>query len=507
MSTKTSKKTGQSGKAAKGQSGSSTSVPANGQSEVVTSVPLTGQSDTVTSVPPTGQSTSSTSVPTTGQRDTVTSVPPTVTSGGHYGITLTISTLSRRLFWLELAEDVGKLVANCLHCLPTQGGQRIPRPLGTQIHGQKPNQVLHFDYVYIYPVKNGASHSHQWIFVVRDDFTGMVMLEPCATPNTSVTVQTLMKWRSLYGSSEFFVSDQGSYFVSEAMKEYCELVRSSHHVTTPYIHYPNGTVEVINKLVLQAFRCLISELRWKKEEWPYLLPTIMHYLNHKPQARLGGRAPIAVMTGMEADNPIEVTFRHLVTTGARTTNVFTVVDSGVVDKYMSDLQDHLQVMHKDVADMTEAQRARHRKAKLRNVKHANFGLGEYVLIARDVVKTGQKLHLTWRGPFHIVELHSHHVYTVEDILTGVRTKVHASRMKFYSDRDLNLTESIKVQKAFDDETFTVESILAARTNAITGQQELHIRWAGFSEAEDSWEPLNVIQEAAPSLVRAFVQQR
>jgi hypothetical protein len=37
----------------------------------------------------------------------------------------------------------------------------------------------------------------------------------------------------------------------------------------------------------------------------------MHYLNHKPQARLGGRAPIAVMTGMEADNPIEVTFRHL----------------------------------------------------------------------------------------------------------------------------------------------------------------------------------------------------
>ena len=288
--------------------------------------------------------------------------------GSHYGITLTISTSSRRFFWLELAEDVGKLVANCLHCLPTQGGQKIPRPLGTQIHGQRPNQVLHFDYVYIYPVRNGASYSHQRIFVVMDAFTGMVMLEPCATPNTSVTVQTLMKWRSLYGSSEFFVSDQGSYFVSEAMKEYCELVRSSHHVTTPYIHYPNGTVEVINKLVLQAFRCLISELRWKKEEWPYLLPTIMHYLNHKPQACLGGRAPIAV------------------TTGARTTNFFTVVDSGVVDTYMSDLQDQLQVMHNDVADMTEAQRARHPKAKLKKAKHANFGLGEYVLISRDVVK-------------------------------------------------------------------------------------------------------------------------
>jgi hypothetical protein len=33
-------------------------------------------------------------------------------SGGHYGITLTTSTLSRRFFWLELSEDVGKLVAN-----------------------------------------------------------------------------------------------------------------------------------------------------------------------------------------------------------------------------------------------------------------------------------------------------------------------------------------------------------------------------------------------------------
>ena len=74
MSTKTSNKTGQSGKAAKGQSVSSTSVPTNGQSDAVTSVPKNGKSDALTSVPKNGQSDALTSVPPRGQSYAATSV-------------------------------------------------------------------------------------------------------------------------------------------------------------------------------------------------------------------------------------------------------------------------------------------------------------------------------------------------------------------------------------------------------------------------------------------------
>jgi hypothetical protein len=61
-----------------------------------------------------------------------------------------------------------------------------------------------------------------------------------------------------------------------------EKIGVEHHVTTAYIHYPNGPIEVVNQLVLQAIRTLISELRWKKEDWESLIPVIVQYLNHEP---------------------------------------------------------------------------------------------------------------------------------------------------------------------------------------------------------------------------------
>jgi len=93
------------------------------------------------------------------------------------------------------------------------------------------------------------------------------------------------------------------------MSELTERIQVDHHLTTSYIHYPNGTVEVVNKLILQAIRTLISELRWKKDDWEYLIPVITHYLNHKPQARLAGYAPITVHTGLQRDDPLDPIFK------------------------------------------------------------------------------------------------------------------------------------------------------------------------------------------------------
>jgi hypothetical protein len=41
------------------------------------------------------------------------------------------------------------LVQNCLHCVATIPGDKVPRPLGTQLHATKPNETLHFDFLYI----------------------------------------------------------------------------------------------------------------------------------------------------------------------------------------------------------------------------------------------------------------------------------------------------------------------------------------------------------------------
>ena len=41
-----------------------------------------------------------------------------------------------------------EFVRPCLHCADTRSGD-VPRPLGETVHGTAPNEVVHFDYLYV----------------------------------------------------------------------------------------------------------------------------------------------------------------------------------------------------------------------------------------------------------------------------------------------------------------------------------------------------------------------
>ena len=41
-----------------------------------------------------------------------------------------------------------KLVKQCLHCMGSKTGEKVPRPLGEAVHGRRPGEVLYFDYLY-----------------------------------------------------------------------------------------------------------------------------------------------------------------------------------------------------------------------------------------------------------------------------------------------------------------------------------------------------------------------
>src|SRR4051794_17999337 len=72
-------------------------------------------------------------------------------NSGHIGYQACYHAMSKWCRWSFMQQDLLKLCNSCLHCVPTRGGIRVPRPLGTACHGTEPNQVLHFDFIYIQP--------------------------------------------------------------------------------------------------------------------------------------------------------------------------------------------------------------------------------------------------------------------------------------------------------------------------------------------------------------------
>jgi hypothetical protein len=209
-------------------------------------------------------------------------------NSGHLGYRATLRKLTQ---FFQSVEDGRQLCRVCLHCLPTRGGMREPRPFGCAVHGQKPNEVLHMDWIYISPAKKNGKHEFEWNLMLRDDLSGVVRITPARVPDTEVTMEALMEWRALFGSPKILVSDMASYFVSETMRKFAQRCNMTQHITVAYGHYSNGSIEVINKIHLQLMRALLSELRWDKQYWPWLNSNVEHTINHRSQDRLNGLAP------------------------------------------------------------------------------------------------------------------------------------------------------------------------------------------------------------------------
>ena len=83
-------------------------------------------------------------------------------------------------------------------------------------------------------------------------------------------------------------------------------------------------------------------------------------------------------------------------------------------------------------------------------KVPQFQLGEFVLVAAPVARA--KFKVKWMGPFRVMGTLNDYVYVVEDVVTARRKSVHVQRLRLYSEADLQVTEEIRNQAAYDDQT-------------------------------------------------------
>jgi Integrase core domain len=108
-----------------------------------------------------------------------------------------------------MAKDVKVCVQNCLHCVATILGDKVPLPLGTHLHATKPNDILHFDFLYIGLSRDGK---YQYLLPLKDDLSGYLWLVPCCTADAAATVDALMRWFAVFGVVLLWISDRGSHF-------------------------------------------------------------------------------------------------------------------------------------------------------------------------------------------------------------------------------------------------------------------------------------------------------
>ena len=224
--------------------------------------------------------------------------------------------------------------------------------------------------------------------------SGFVRLFPSVVADAAATAAALMDWFTTAGMVTTWVSDGGSHFKNEVMEKVRKLVGAHHHVITAYSPWANGSVEVVNRMLLRALKALLSEWRLPVNHWPVVLPLAQGALGHQPSDRLGGVAPATSFGGFPASTPLSGIVHPV------TKEVFEIDWlEKTQQKHVTELRSALAKLHREVSATSEKKRAqaRSRHNKKRGVEWANFDVGDYVLVG-SVVRQPSKLALHWRGP-------------------------------------------------------------------------------------------------------------
>lgn len=353
-------------------------------------------------------------------------------SSGHRGAETTRNLLREHFTWTRLRQDATDFVAGCLFCILSKTGLKIPRPLAMTLHASSPNEVLHFDYLYL-----GASvDDEKYVLVLKDDLSSYAWIEPTNSASAEHAAACLARWTRTFSAPATWVSDQGGHFINETLRQLATVYNISHRPKIAYTPWTNGTVERLNRDIIAARRALIAELKLGPQDWKSVICILPSILNEAPLSRLGtdknGRSPcpIQVMTGIV---PRRVLLR--VVLDAMLSSKPIQLERARAEQRLdiAKLQKHLYELHQDVKMRADTRRRRaietHNKAT--NISHPRFEIGDFVLV-RQAQKARHKLSFCWAGPRRVVDTMSPLVYVVERWDGSKRDQVHCARMIKYT---------------------------------------------------------------------------
>ncbi|KAH9095716.1 hypothetical protein LEN26_017772 [Aphanomyces euteiches] len=125
-------------------------------------------------------------------------------SMGHRGEAALVQHVQRKFQVDKLHQRGKEFIAACLLCPHVKGGRVLHRPYAPRWHATKPNEGLHFDYLYMGPSKNGP----KYVLVLKDDLSHYCELVACDAPTSQVCVDAVAAWWSRHSMPLVWIRNQ-----------------------------------------------------------------------------------------------------------------------------------------------------------------------------------------------------------------------------------------------------------------------------------------------------------
>eukprot|EP00644_Phytophthora_capsici_P008989 jgi/Phyca11/102196/e_gw1.6.403.1 len=137
----------------------------------------------------------------------------------------------------------------------------------------------------------------------------------------------------------------------------------------------------------------------------------------------------------------------------------------------------LAAMHREVVDRREQRRSQNMQRS--KGTPCNVSVGDFVLWSRiDKRLSTNKLLARWIGPFEVIEDHPHS-FVIRHLITKQQFDVHGSRLKYYSDSNLDVNEELLAHIGNEGMILGVAALKRHRKEH--GVWQVLVSWVGLHE--------------------------
>ena len=388
----------------------------------------------------------------------------------HLSVHRTYKAVSRKFYWENMLSSVKRFVAECPKCQITKIGPRRLLPPLLSLRKQGPWDTVGMD---IYGPLPRTQQGYRYILVLIDHFTKWPEIVPMRYI-TSEAVADVLTRRIFprHGTPKCILTDRGPQFVSAVFQKLMKLHGVIKLFTSAYHPQGNGIAEAFMKVLGNSLSTLVNK---HQSDWDKYCEQIALAYRATPHPSTG-ETPFYLMHGRDLKLPMERMVEEL------TTSVLPLTEPE------SDLKAHLLCLQEAHRDAHEALRKVHQVSARRydeKRRDVQYRVGDLVHVKLSFHElqgySSSKLAPRWSEPERIVRvLENGRTYDVEQLLTGNRRQVHATRLKPHRTiadglSPVNLREVTQYLRAPpiwkpSDRRERYESAILQRTSTNSGEQ-------------------------------------
>ena len=412
-------------------------------------------------------------------------------TGGHLGLRKTLARIRAQFYWPGLYESVKQHIRECDSCQRTKA--RHHRPYGFLVSlptPERPWDEISLDFVTGLPnsVHPITGRQHDAILVVVDRLTKYAVYIPTTKKLTSHGFAELFFYHIFrpYGLPSGIVSDRDSLFTSNFWSSVCKYLDTNRRLSTAYHPQTDGQTERQNQNLEHYLRTYCN---WHQSDWGPLL-TLAEWTYNNTLHTAVNDTPAYLLLGYRPRGPNDIKMPMSSVPAA------------------DDRVRALQESRTHARALLEKSNETYQRWYNKKRSELTLGVGDWVLLSTKHLRQrrpSRKLSDRYIGPYKITKVMDSKIAFQLDLPATMRQHnvFPITALEPYKGTD-DAAAAVARRDDVDetDVAYEVEAILDHR--GVPSQRELLIHWKGYPSEEDSWEPLENLDDGP--LLRSYMSR-